>query len=191
MNLLVYLLLSLLTIAFGYIVFRVAVRRDYQKKGKLSSFATLLEFLIFAAHANLSYTFLPAPYPEIPPLPENQLQTILGLGTMMFGIFFTLWAMSGLGFKKAFGQDTETLNRLGFYQYTRNPQIVAYGFAILGIAILWASLSSLGWVLVYIIIAQMMVATEEEHLRGIYKDDYEDYCKDVPRYISTPWRKKS
>ena len=191
MNPLVYLLLSLLTIAFGYIVFRVVVRRDYQKKGWLSNFATFLEFLIFAAHANLSYTFLPAPYPEIPLLPESRIQTMLGLGIMIIGIFFTLWAMSGLGFKKAFGQDPGMLNRVGFYQYTRNPQIVSYGFAILGIAILWISPYSLGWFLVYVIIAQMMVTTEEEHLLRIYKDDYEDYCREVPRYLPIPLHKIS
>ncbi len=191
MNPLVYLLLTLLTIAFGYFVFRVTLRRDYQEKGKLSNFATFLEFLIFAVHANLSYTFSSVPYPEIPPLPENLLQKSLGLGLFTLGVFFALWAMSGLGFKKAFGQDTELLNRVGFYQYTRNPQIVAYGVAILGIAVLWASLYSLGWVLVYGIIAHMMIITEEEHLRSIYKDDYEVYCKEVPRYIPTPWRKNS
>ena len=191
MNPSVYLLLSLLTTLLGYFVFRVAVRKDYQKKGKLSNFSTFLEFLIFAVHANLSYTFLPAPYPEIPPLPENCAQTTLGIDFLLIGIFFTLWAMSGLGFKKAFGQDPGALNRAGFYQYTRNPQIVAYGVAVLGIAILWASLYSLGWVLIYGIVAHMMVTTEEEHLLSIYKEAYEDYCKDVPRYIPVFWRKNN
>ena len=190
MDPLVYLLLSLLLIGFGYFVFRVAVRRDYQKDGKLSTFASFLEFLIFAAHANLSFAFLPAPYPEIPPVPENSIWATLGLWTMGIGIFLTLWAMSGLGFKKAFGQDPGTLNRIGFYQYSRNPQIVFYSFAILGVAITWASLYSLGWVLLFAVIAQMMVATEEEHLLKIFKEDYEDYCSKVARYIPNPLRNK-
>ena len=187
----VYLLLSLLLIGFGFFVFRVAVRRDYQKKGELSSFATFLEFLIFAAHANLSYAFLPAPYPEIPPIPENSIWATLGLWVMGIGIFLTLWAMSGLGFKKAFGQDPGTLNRIGFYQYTRNPQILFYGLAIAGMAITWASLNSLVWVLLYAIIAQMMVATEEEHLSNVFKGDYDHYRREVPRYLPNPWRKRS
>ena len=61
MNIYIYLLLCLLTILLAYFVFRIAVRRDYQKKGELSNFASFLEFLIFGVHANLSYTFLPAP----------------------------------------------------------------------------------------------------------------------------------
>jgi protein-S-isoprenylcysteine O-methyltransferase Ste14 len=191
MNPLIYILLSLLTIAIGYFVFRVAVRRDYQEKGKLSNLSTFLEFFIFALHANLSYTFLPAPYPEIPALPESSVQRTLGLSIMILGIFFTLWAMSGLGFKKAVGKDQNTLNRFGFYQYLRNPQILFYGIAILGIALLWVSFYSLGWVLIYGIIAHMMVITEEEHLLHIYKEDYEDYCREVPRYFPVLWRKKT
>ena len=191
MDPLVYLLLSLLLIGFGYFVFRVAVRRDYQNKGKLSSFSTFLEFLIFAAHANLSYAFLPAPYPEIPPLPANSIRVSLGLWMAGIGIFLTIWAMSGLGFKRAFGQDPGRLNRIGFYQYSRNPQIVFYGFAILGIAITWASLYSLGWVLLYAVIAQMMVTTEEEHLLKIFEGDYEDYCREVARFIPNPRHNKN
>ncbi len=183
MNVYIYLLLYLLTILLAYFVFRIAVRRDYQKKGELSNFASFLEFLIFAVHANLSYTFLPAPYPEMPPFPENQLQVNVGIAFLIIGIFLTLWAMSGLGFKKAFGQDTQMLNRFGFYQYTRNPQILFYGIAILGMPIIWHSLYALGWIFLYMIIAHMMVITEEEHLLRIFKDDYENYCEDVPRYI--------
>jgi hypothetical protein len=41
MNTFLYLLLSLLTALLGFFTFRVIVRRDYQKKGQLSSFATL------------------------------------------------------------------------------------------------------------------------------------------------------
>ena len=183
MNIYLYLFLCLLTIAFGYLVFRILVRKDYERNGKLTNFATFLEFLIFFAHANLSYTFLPAPYPTLPPLPANQIQRVTGLGVMILGIFLTLWAMSGLGFLKAFGQDTQTLNRFGFYQYTRNPQIIFYGLAILGMTVLWPSLFALGWVVVYAVIAHLMVVTEEEHLLRLYKDDYEEYCEDVPRYI--------
>jgi len=191
MNIYLYLLFYILTILFAYYVFRVAVRKDYEKKGELSNYATFLEFLIFAVHANLSFTFLPAPYPQMPPYPENKFQVVLGIALLVIGIFLTLWAMSGLGFKKAFGQDTQKLHRVGFYKYSRNPQIVFYGIAILGMPIIWPSFYALGWVLLYAIIAHMMVATEEEHLSSIYNEAYEDYCKDVPRYIPDFWRKNN
>ncbi|MBT3338920.1 MAG: isoprenylcysteine carboxylmethyltransferase family protein [Anaerolineae bacterium] len=190
MNIYIYLVVYLLTILFAYYVFRVAVRKDYEKKGGLSNYATVLEFLIFAIHANLSYTFLPAPYPEMPAYPDNQPLVAFGTSFMIIGISLMLWAMSGFGFKKAFGQDTQTLNRYGFYQYVRNPQIVFYSIAVLGMPVIWPSFYALGWILLYAIIAHMMVITEEEHLLRIYKEDYKNYCEDVPRYIPRLWRKK-
>ena len=88
MNTYLYLLFSLLTIIFGYVVFRLFAKKDNERKGKLTKFATLLEFLIFAAHEHLAYTFLPAIYPKMPHLPENQIQSIIGAGLMILGISF-------------------------------------------------------------------------------------------------------
>ena len=191
MKSLTYFLLSSLTILLAYLVFRVFVRRDYERKKKLSALSTLLECLVFAAHANLSYAFLPAKWPALPAFPENDIQTAVGLGLVGTGTVFTIWAMSKLGLQKALGQKVDGLYQMSFYKYTRNPQIVAYGLIMLGSAIIWASLYSLGWVLIYCAIAHMMVITEEEHLRKIYGHDYEQYCRKVPRYIPMPWREKS
>ena len=93
--------------------------------------------------------------------------------------------MIALGARQTLGQQTETLYRSGLYQYTRNPQIVAYGFAIIGAAILWPSVYGLGWVLIYGAIAHMMVLTEEEHLKRTFGTQYEHYCREVTRYL--PW----
>lgn len=183
MNTALKVLFSFLTLFLGYLTFRVVVRKDYRSKGKLSNFATALEIIIFAVHGHLTYIFLPAPYPLMPAFPENMLQRILGIGLLTLGILFTFWAMSGLGFKKAVGQDTETLNRTGFYRFTRNPQLIFYGVALLGIAILWFDVFALVWIFVYAAIAHMMVTTEEEHLLSIYGDDYQKYCEEVPRYL--------
>lgn len=182
-NLLVFIISHLFTLAFGYLVFRVFVRRDYATKGKLSAASTILEFVIFALHANLAYTFLEAQWPDIPPLPASKLQVWFGLGLIVLGAGLTLWAMSGLGFKKAVGQQTEGLNRAGFYQYARNPQLVFYSLLLLGIVILWPSVYALGWYILFLVIAQMMVKTEEEHLLRLFGEDYQRYCRQVPRYL--------
>ncbi len=120
-----YLLLSSSVVLLGYITFRFFVRKDYEGKGKLSNFSTLLEFLTFAVHANLSYIFLPAKWPAFPAFPEIQFQVVIGLLLLLVGLGLTLWAMSGLGFQKTFGQEQVGLNQQGFYQYTRNPQFSA------------------------------------------------------------------
>ena len=99
MPLLNSLLLSLGVILVGCLTFRVFVRRDYQTQGKLSGFSTFMEFLIFALHANLSYIFLPVKWPGIPAFPKDPFLLYTGLIISFLGVFFTLWAMSGLGFR--------------------------------------------------------------------------------------------
>jgi len=184
MNIAAYLILSSLTVLFGYLVFRVAVRRDYEREGKLSAFSTALEFLAFALHANLSYTFLPTKWPA---LPGNEFHSALGLSILAIGLVITLWSMSSLGFCKALGQQTDTLYRSGFYQYSRNPQIVAYGLVVIGFALLWPSIYGLGWILIFGVIAHLMVRTEEEHLARKFGSEYENYRAEVPKYLPPPW----
>jgi protein-S-isoprenylcysteine O-methyltransferase Ste14 len=184
MNIYLYLILNSSAILFGFLVFRVFVRKDYEHKGGLSKLSTTLEFLIFALHANLCYTFLPVRWPLLPALPENKFQLGFGFGLMAVGLLLMLWAMSGLGFKKAIGHDQkEGLKRSGFYQRVRNPQIIFYGLLLVGLATLWPSLYALGWLLVYAAIAHMMVRTEEEHLLRIFGDEYREYCEETGRYF--------
>jgi protein-S-isoprenylcysteine O-methyltransferase Ste14 len=179
------LILSFLTLLLSCIVFRVVVRRDYERRGRLSVFSTLLECLIFFLHANLSYIFLPAKWPALPSLPGNEFHSALGIGVLAIGLLTTLWSLCSLGLRKALGQNVDSLHRSGFYQYSRNPQVVAYALLVVGFALLWPSVYGLGWTLIYAAMAHMMVRTEEEHLARIYGSEYEDYCKEVPRYL--PW----
>ena len=189
MNIASYLILSSLMILFSYLIFRVVVRRDYAKKSRLSAFSTILECLVFCLHANFSYTFLPAKWPDIPTLPDNELHSTLGLGILSIGLVITLWSMINLGLREVLGQKANSLYRSGFYQYSRNPQIISYGLVIIGFAILWPSIYSLGWILMYGAIAHMMVLTEEEHLVRIFGTEYLNYCKEVSRYLAWPKKK--
>lgn len=183
-----FLILSSLVVLFGYWVFGVVVRREYERRDGLSAFAAALEFLVFALHANLSYTFLPARWPDLPSLPEIEVHSAAGLALVTFGLVVTLWSMIGLGLPTALGRQTGSLYRSGFYRHTRNPQIVAYGLVVVGLALVWPSVYGLGWVLIYGALAHMMVRTEEEYLERIYGSEYKDYCVEVPRYL--PWPRR-
>jgi len=177
------ILFSLLVTAAGFWVFRIKVRGDYRQLGKLTPLSTWLEILIFALHANLMYIFLPAPWPELPPLPGNLIHLALSALLIIGGLSLTLSTMSNLGFKKAVGQETETLHTGGWYQQTRNPQLVFYIVLLVGWASLYPAWLGLLWLGVYGIIAHWMVMTEEEHLENLYGQAYRDYRKEVPRYI--------
>jgi protein-S-isoprenylcysteine O-methyltransferase Ste14 len=82
----------------------------------------------------------------------------------------------------------------GFYRYVRNPMYsgffvgwlglwVVFGQASLG-AIVGASLAVLG-------VALFVVLYEEPTLRRMFGADYEEYCRNVPRWVPRmrPWEK--
>jgi protein-S-isoprenylcysteine O-methyltransferase Ste14 len=91
--------------------------------------------------------------------------------------------MSWFGIKRAFGIHIDGLKEEGPYQISRNPQILGGYLLVIGTSLQWPSLYSLCWILLYAIITHWMVITEEEHLRRIYGEEYEEYCSKVPRYL--------
>jgi protein-S-isoprenylcysteine O-methyltransferase Ste14 len=40
-----------------------------------------------------------------------------------------------------------------------------------------------GWLVLFATMANLMILAEEEHLHKIYGEEYERYCKQVPRYL--------
>jgi protein-S-isoprenylcysteine O-methyltransferase Ste14 len=174
---------AVLLVLLSFLIFRVIVKKDY-RTGKLSPLSVVLEFLIFGLHANLPYLYLAVKWPEIPPLPPNRLQVGISLGILILGFLLTLGIMAYLGFVTSLGQGSEALRQAGPYRWSRNPQLISYSLVLVGLAILYPSLESGAWILIYCLIAQMMVLTEEGHLRSIFGNDYQSYCNRVPRYIS-------
>ena len=94
--------------------------------------------------------------------------------------------MAWFGLRRAFGLEVNTLRRTGPYRLTRNPQLVGFGMVLVGALLLWPSWYTLGWLLLYPIVAHMMVLTEEEHLRDVFGEEYAAYCERVPRYLGFP-----
>ena len=178
-----YLVASIILILLAYIIFKVIVHRDYQRNGRLGWFSTFLEFLIFVLHANFCYIYLPTRWWGIPKLLDNRFINITGFSLFIAGLILVFISMTGLGYIKACGRKVNGLKQSGLYSLTRNPQIVSYALVVIGVAVLWPSWYSLGWVLLYGVIAHMMVTTEEKHLEKAYGESYINYCKRVPRYL--------
>lgn len=178
-----YLLVSAIFILFGYCVFRIIVKNEYRKNFKLSPFSYVLELAVFAVHANLIYLFIPAQWPDLPSLPNNPILNTLSIIVFAFGLIILLIAWFELGTGTSFGQDKHTLNTSGMYRYSRNPQLVGYGMLLLGFVIAYFSWYAVGWFLQYLVIAYFMIKSEEEFLFTQYGEEYEQYCKDVPRIV--------
>jgi protein-S-isoprenylcysteine O-methyltransferase Ste14 len=176
-------LLYLAFAGFGWLVFRVVVRRDYLRLGKLSGISVFLEILVFFIHGMLSYLYIEAEFPSMPPLEPKPIVNTIGFILIGLGLIGTLTAMTRLGYGVSVGQTAGSVHRTGFYALTRNPQMIFYTILILGYSLLWTNWLTILWVVVFMIVGHMMVITEEEYLLASYGEEYGDYCREVPRYL--------
>jgi protein-S-isoprenylcysteine O-methyltransferase Ste14 len=163
----------------SWIVFR-AVARDYRTKHKLTPRSSFIETSIFFVHGCSSYVYLDSDLSAIRP---NSLSFMLAATLIVLGLVAVYFSMSRLGLSVSIGQNAQGLQKTGLYRFSRNPQIVAYFFVLVGYSLLWPSLLGGLWVCLYLVIAYMMVKTEEEHLTRLYGDKYRQYCSQTPKYI--------
>ena len=177
------IIVSFLLIFIGYYIFRVIVKNDYLNKGKLSVFSSILEFIFFALHANAMYFYLPVRWPELPPLTNNTGLFSLSILTIIIGLLIVLLAMVPLGYKRAMSSESKALKTNGLYNFSRNPQLVAYGLVLIGFCLSYIEILSIIWFVIYLIVARWMVQSEEEYLLKKYGEEYKKYCYKVPRYI--------
>ena len=176
-----YLFFSGAFLLFSYIVFRVKFRKDYKNIQRLSPLSSILGVLVFLIHANSIYFILPTKWPYLPQMPDNLLIRItfyIVLGTGLMILFFSWFR---LGTRTSMGADKSLLQTNGMYKFSRNPQLVGYGFVLVSLVIVYFSYLSLIWFFLYIISSSFMIKSEEEFLQEKYKEEYRTYCSRVPR----------
>ncbi|MGD2152034.1 MAG: methyltransferase [Gemmatimonadales bacterium] len=164
----------------GILIFRVVVRRDYRRRGRLSLFVGFLELLVYCLWATLAYIYRP---PDWPAIHVGSALRVVGWILFAGGLIVTFGTMIVFGMARAFGRRVDVLKQSGLYGLSRNPQTVAFLVAMVGYLALWPSWFGLGSVAILAVMAHTMVLTEEEHLRDVYGDEYVRYCERVPRYL--------
>jgi protein-S-isoprenylcysteine O-methyltransferase Ste14 len=181
-----YLISSAILLAVAFVTFRVLVRRDYLRRGRLTPLSVFLEYAVFFLWGTFTYLDWSSAtsIAEVGPL-LRLIAWVLIIG----GVGVTLIAMARLGIRRLHGLDSRVLEASGLYGVTRNPQIVASGLAVVGYALYWPSWHTAGWAALYLAICHMMVLTEEEHLRSAFGEQYARYSERVPRYLGLPRRR--
>jgi len=116
---------------------------------------------------------------------------LLGLGPLIES--FARFALQGLGTPAPIAPP-QHLVVSGFYRHVRNPMYVGVLLIILGNALLlgnvavfaYAALTALGF-------AGFVMAYEEPTLRRQFGAEYEEFCRNVPRWIPrfTPWHRSN
>jgi protein-S-isoprenylcysteine O-methyltransferase Ste14 len=178
-----FLLLSVIFIIFTYYVFRKVIKQDYKKRMRLSMISYLLEILVFGIHANLIYAALQTKFPNFPPFPHDKLKLIISGTLFVSGAFILLFSWFKLGTRPSLGIDKNNLITGGLYQYSRNPQLVGYGFMLAAVTVAFMNWMVLIWFLLYMVICVFMIQSEEEFLTKKYKEDYKKYRNTVSRVI--------
>jgi protein-S-isoprenylcysteine O-methyltransferase Ste14 len=176
----VFLVAALTLFVWSFVVFRKVVRVQYFRNKRLGNWATILEVLVFFLHCMMGWAILPADWPAVQ---VGMAWAWAGWLVIGIGVFATLISFWWLGWFSSLGQETDRLVQDGPYRWMRNPQLVLYGLVVFACVILWPSWYLLGWAFLYVVIAHLMVKTEEEHLNHVYSREYARYCRKVPRYL--------
>jgi protein-S-isoprenylcysteine O-methyltransferase Ste14 len=178
-----YLVSYAILLSIGLIILRFMARYDYRRRGRLSIITAVLQASIWFMYGGFPIFYLPEDWPTVY---DNLLVHILGLAAIIIGLGFLFYAMFWLGLPRSLGRGKKALEQNGFYRKSRNPQVLACALYIIGFTMLWPSWYALGWAILYFVLVQTMIITEEEHLLQVHGEQYADYCQKVPRYLTFP-----
>lgn len=184
MSILSYLALAAIVFAVSLGVFRF-VALNYRRYGKLKPLATTLQAAIFGLHGALFHVGLITTHWSR--FPDSSLQVVIGALVGAGGLVLLFAGIGVFGsLARMIGRRVDALKQSGVYRYSRNPQLVGYGFFILAFIIIWPSWFTIIAMAVYAGIAHTMSSVEEGHLRRVHSASYEAYCKRTPRYVGIP-----
>ena len=109
----------------------------------------------------------------------DNLFDCLGLVIILFGV---LIRMAARGHKKAFSQKSEELVTSGLYQHTRNPMYLgSFSLGAGFILIVWPWWSLFLFAGMFYLRFNKQMVKEEKFLFEKFGQQYNDYCKEVPR----------
>jgi protein-S-isoprenylcysteine O-methyltransferase Ste14 len=175
-------LAALLVLAFAFFVFWRA-RIDYRASGKLTLVSAVLQLMAFLVHGLASYSFLDNGGVSAPA--GGSLQA-LAYGVMVVGMAGTLAGMGQLSLGDTVGKSVRGLKTKGMYRLSRNPQLIFYFLFLAGYVLLQPGWEGLVWLALYVVMAHVMVLTEEDHLRRAFGEEFKEYCRKTPRYFAVP-----
>jgi len=120
---------------------------------------------------------------------SNWMVNIGGLIVSLIGEVTRILAV-GFAFEGTSGRESyllaENLNTTGIYSVLRNPLYVGNFLIFAGVVAVFSNLYAL---LIFAIFLTMqyyfVILAEENYLRKTYKEQYEDYCREVRRIIPT------
>jgi protein-S-isoprenylcysteine O-methyltransferase Ste14 len=140
----------------------------------------LLYVFMFAWLPSLKAYFLPI----LLPLPE--VWQWLGLLLLLVALIWTIVAQGNMKDSWRIGIDSEMKTALitgGLFSFTRNPIFLGMLLVLAGLFFLTPNAATLiFWIVGYILI-QLQIRLEEEYLSRQHGEQYDEFCKKVPRRL--------
>ncbi len=174
---------SVVAVSGAYCMRRMAAER--REKGE---FARLTAFLIWAIY--LSFTALTVCIAWLGvwamPLPQPAA-AIAGAAALVFGVALVAGGMRAFrSVARISGRDHAKLIRQGAYRWTRNPQNVGWGAALVGAALLGRSGLALAFAAVFLLVFRLYLPAEERHMEKCYGEAWRRYRDATPRFFGVP-----
>lgn len=113
----------------------------------------------------------------------HPMHFVLGTVMVVIGLAFSLWGMRSLGLYTTQGLEGSFVTT-GAYQYSRNPQYVGAIISFAGYALLCNSTLAFVTTMLGVMLFLLTLFTEETWLQKRFGNDYDDYVRRVPRFVS-------
>jgi protein-S-isoprenylcysteine O-methyltransferase Ste14 len=167
------------------VIFRRILRRGYEQHQRLTLIPFFLQILIWGLFFAFPCIYNPYDWAWSQSHTSEVIPVLgfLGWACVGIGLLILVISMAWLGWSRSSGLEARRLETTGPYRFTRNPQLMGGVLLIIGYILLWPSWYALGWLVLFAVMMHMMVLTEEEYLRCIYGEEFEQYCKQIPRYL--------
>ena len=127
-------------------------------------------------------------WPNLTTLPFFHSNAAAWAGALLCfaGLLMLLWSL--ISFRQSFriGIDTDRSDELivdGVFTLSRNPIYVAFGMVLVGEFLIFPNWITLIYLVAATALVHRQVLREEEYLKGRHREIYEEYCRQVRRYL--------
>ena len=136
----------------------------------------------------LSYSLWPSIYRYTVPISwlEHTSLRWLGVALLLMSLVWTVLAQAQMGVSWRIGIDSEhqtPLVQAGVFGLSRNPIFLGIIITLLGLFLIIPNAATLLVVVLGTVIIQVQVRLEEEFLRKMHGDKYEEYRRGVRRWL--------
>ena len=117
---------------------------------------------------------------------QHRALVIVGLALLSLSLVWTLLAQAQMGESWRIGVDQErktALVRSGIFRFSRNPIFLGMMVTLLGLFLVIPNMLTLLAFVLGVVLIEIQVRLEEEHLKVLHEDTYDEYRRSVPRWL--------